>query len=209
MKRLVKLGMNFCNGDVIEIPREEIIYFNVFNVQTYLCFCKSVIVEDKKDISEYEVAEKFEIALLTEWLDNNRIDYTDFEQDAELEIAIDNGEEYKETVENLTYKQRIKKYKDLIGITQIFNDGTERCIEISVLKEWLYNNRSDYIPDEQNMDIVKNLSYIERIKNYNNMAGVALRYNDGTERTIGIGDTNKIIEEENSITTIKIGKIKN
>ncbi len=112
--------------------------------------------------------------------------------------------------------KHIKRF-DVNGIKKDINYFTEEMYEsetaegfiIEVSKEWLYNNRSDYIPDEQNMDIVKNLSYIERIKNYNNMAGVALRYNDGTERTIGIGDTNKIIEEENSITTIKIGKIKN
>ncbi len=31
MKRLVKLGLVFENGDVIEIPRENIVYYNVCN----------------------------------------------------------------------------------------------------------------------------------------------------------------------------------
>ncbi len=89
---------------------------------------------------------------------------------------------------------------------KILEGESAESIEISVLKEWLYNNRSDYIPDEQNMDIVKNLSYIERIKNYNNMAGVALRYNDGTERTIGITGNEDIItvKEDGNIVTIEI-----
>ncbi|MCI8470673.1 MAG: hypothetical protein HFJ35_04205 [Clostridia bacterium] len=135
MKRLVKLGLVFENGDVIEIPRENIVYYNVCNIQTILNFSSGLTIADREDISEYEVAEEFEIALLKEWLDNNRIDYTDFEQEADLENAICNGEEFKQTVENLTYTQRIKKYKDFIGITQIFNDDTERSIEIDYYKE--------------------------------------------------------------------------
>jgi len=95
MKRLVKLGLVFENGDVIEIPRENIVYYNVCNIQTILNFSSGLTIEDKEDISEYEVAEEFEIALLKEWLDNNRIDYTDFEQEADLENAICNGEEFK------------------------------------------------------------------------------------------------------------------
>lgn len=136
MKRLVKLGIVFANGDTMEIPRENIVYYNVCNIQTNLNFFSSgITMADKEDISEYEVAQEFEIVLLKEWLDNNRIDYTDFEQDADLENAICNGEEFEQTVENLTYTQRIKKYQDFIGITQIFNDDTERSIEIDYYKE--------------------------------------------------------------------------
>ncbi len=89
---------------------------------------------------------------------------------------------------------------------KILEGENAESIEISVLKEWLYNNRSNYTPDEQNMDIVENLSYIERIKKYDNMAGIALIYNNGIERTIGITGNEDIItvEEDGNIVTIEI-----
>ncbi len=102
---------------------------------------------------------------------------------------------------------------DVNGIKKDINYFTEKMYEsetaegfiIEVSKEWL-DNRSDYRPNEQNMDIVKNLSYIERIKNYNNMAGIALIYNNGTERTIGITGKEDIItvKENGNIVTIEI-----
>ncbi len=89
---------------------------------------------------------------------------------------------------------------------KILEGENAESIEISVLKEWLYNNRSNYTPDEQNMDIVENLSYIERIKKYDNMAGIALIYNNGIERTIGITGNEDIItvKENGNIVTIEI-----
>ncbi len=89
---------------------------------------------------------------------------------------------------------------------KILEGENAESIEISVLKEWLYNNRSNYTPDEQNMDIVENLSYIERIKKYDNMAGIALIYNNGIERTIGITGNEDIItvKEDGNIVTIEI-----
>lgn len=56
------------------------------------------------------------------------------------------------------------------------------------------------------MDIIENLTYIERIKNYDNFVGVTLRYDDETDRTIGIIGNEDIItvKEDKDIVTIEI-----
>ncbi len=108
--------------------------------------------------------------------------------------------------------KHIKRF-DVNGIKKDINYFTEEMYEsetaegfiIEVSKEWL-DNRSDYRPNEQNMDIIKNLTYIERIKDYEGFVGIALIYNNKTERTIRISGNEDIItvKEDGNIVTIEI-----
>lgn len=133
MKKLAELVICFSRGEDITIPVKYVEHINISNIQKNIYFFKEETVQNIKDmqnIQEYEVAKEFKIELSKEWLDNNRTEYMDIEQEFKLEFAIRNGEEYIETIENLTYTQRIKKYKDITGITLIYNDGTKRSIEV-------------------------------------------------------------------------------
>lgn len=108
--------------------------------------------------------------------------------------------------------KHIKRF-DVNGIKKDINYFTEEMYEsetaegfiIEVSKEWIYN-RSNFTPFEQNMDIIKNLTYIERIKDYEGFVGIALIYNNKTERTIGISGNEDIItvKEDGNIVTIEI-----
>ncbi len=103
--------------------------------------------------------------------------------------------------------------KELCYLTDLANNKGEMFetenaekFKIPISKE-LLNTRNDFTPYDEDMNIVKNLTYIERIKNYDNLVGVTLRYNHRTERTIGIDlkeDTEKIIRDEGNIITIEI-----
>lgn len=124
----------------------------------------------------------------------------------ELEIFFVSGD-------TITIPIKHIKCFDVDGIKKVINYFSEKMYEsetaeefkIEVLKKYLYN-RSDFAPYEKNPDIIKNLTYIERIKDYNNMVGVTLKFNDGTERTIGINGNEDIItvEEDGNIVTIEI-----
>ncbi len=108
--------------------------------------------------------------------------------------------------------KHIKRF-DVNGIKKDINYFTEEMYEsetaegfiIEVSKEWL-DNRSDYRPNEQNMDIIKNLTYKERIKDYEGFVGISIIYNNKTERTIRISGNEDIItvKEDGNIVTIEI-----
>lgn len=88
----------------------------------------------------------------------------------------------------------------------VLESETAEQFEISVLKE-LLNTRNDFRPYDENMDIVENITNLERIRNYDNLVGVTLKYKDETERTIGIDwkeDTDTIIRYDGTIITIEI-----
>lgn len=118
------------------------------------------------------------------------------------------------TADSITIPAKNIKCFDINGIKKDINYFTEEMYEsetaegfrIEVLKEYLYNNRSNFIPYDENMDIIKNLTYIERIKDYEGLVGITLKYNDETERTIGISGNEDIItvEEDGNIVTIEV-----
>lgn len=87
----------------------------------------------------------------------------------------------------------------------MYESETSEGFRIEVLNKYLYN-RSNFVPYDENMDIIKNLTYIERIKDYEGLVGITLKYNDETERTIGISRNEDIItvEEDGNIVTIEV-----
>lgn len=118
------------------------------------------------------------------------------------------------TGDSITIPIKYIKCFDVNGIKKDINYFTEEMYEsetaegfrIKVLKEYLYNNRSNFVPYDENMDIIKNLTYIERIKDYEGLVGITLKYNDETERTIGISGNEDIItvKEDGNIVTIEV-----
>lgn len=118
------------------------------------------------------------------------------------------------TADSITIPIKYIKCFDVNGIKKDINYFTEEMYEsetaerfrIEVVKEYLYNNRSNFVPYDENMDIIKNLTYIERIKDYEGLVGITLKYNDETERTIGISGNEDIItvKEDGNIVTIEV-----
>lgn len=117
------------------------------------------------------------------------------------------------TADSITIPIKYIKCFDVNGIKKDINYFTEEMYEsetaeglrIEVLKEYLYNNRSNFVPYDENMDIIKNLTYIERIKDYEGLVGITLKYNDETKRTIGISHNEDIITaEDGNIVTIEV-----
>lgn len=132
----------------------------------------------------------------------------------ELEIFFTTGDDIKipaKDIKELEIKD-IKKDIFFLGSHEaddeedILESETAEQFEISVSKE-LLNTRNDFRPYDENMDIVENITNLERIRNYDNLVGVTLKYNNGTERTIGIDwkeDTDTIIRYDGTIITIEI-----
>lgn len=134
-----------------------------------------------------------------------------------LEIFFTTGDNIKIPVKDLKYFQidGIKKDITTFNIsknkTPIYELENAEGFNISVLKEFL-NTRNDFRPYDENMDIVKNITNLERIKNYDNLVGITLKYNYNKKRTIGIDwqkNTRITFEEEDNIITIKIEDLRN
>lgn len=126
----------------------------------------------------------------------------------ELEIFFTTGDDIKIPEKYIKYFKinGIKKVIDYFTESKKMYEGeSAEGFRIEVLKEYLYN-RKDFTPYDENMDIIKNLIYIERIKDYDNFAGIILRYNNNTERTIGIIVKEDIVtvEEDENIVIIEI-----
>ena len=126
----------------------------------------------------------------------------------ELEMFFTTGDDIKIPEKYIKYFKinGIKKVIDYFTEDQkMYKGESAEGFRIEVLKEYLYN-RKDFTPYDENMDIIKNLIYIERIKDYDNFAGIILRYNNNTERTIGIIVKEDIVtvEEDENIVIIEI-----
>ncbi len=126
----------------------------------------------------------------------------------ELEMFFTTGDDIKIPEKYIKYFKinGIKKVIDYFTESKKMYEGeSAEGFRIEVLKEYLYN-RKDFTPYDENMDIIKNLIYIERIKDYDNFAGIILRYNNNTERTIGIIVKEDIVtvEEDENIVIIEI-----
>jgi len=126
----------------------------------------------------------------------------------ELEMFFTTGDDIKIPEKYIKYFKinGIKKVIDYFTEDQkMYKGESAEGFRIEVLKEYLYN-RKDFTPYDENMDIIKNLIYIERIKDYDNFAGIILRYNNNAERTIGIIGNEDIVtvEDDDNIVTIKI-----
>ena len=126
----------------------------------------------------------------------------------ELEMFFTTGDDIKIPEKYIKYFKinGIKKVIDYFTEDQkMYKGESAEGFRIEVLKEYLYN-RKDFTPYDENMDIIKNLIHIERIKDYDNFAGIILRYNNNTERTIGIIVKEDIVtvEEDENIVIIEI-----
>lgn len=126
----------------------------------------------------------------------------------ELEMFFTTGDDIKIPEKYIKYFKinGIKKVIDYFTESKKMYEGeSAEGFRIEVLKEYLYN-RKDFTPYDENMDIIKNLIYIERIKDYDNFAGIILRYNNNAERTIGIIVKEDIVtvEEDENIVIIEI-----
>ena len=126
----------------------------------------------------------------------------------ELEMFFTTGDDIKIPEKYIKYFKinGIKKVIDYFTEDQkMYKGESAEGFRIEVLKEYLYN-RKDFTPYDENMDIIKNLIYIERIKDYDNFAGIILRYNNNAERTIGIIGNEDIVtvEDDDNIVTIEI-----
>ena len=126
----------------------------------------------------------------------------------ELEMFFTTGDDIKIPEKYIKYFKinGIKKVIDYFTESKKMYEGeSAEGFRIEVLKEYLYN-RKDFTPYDENMDIIKNLIYIERIKDYDNFAGIILRYNNNAERTIGIIVKEDIVtvEEDENIVIIEV-----
>ncbi len=126
----------------------------------------------------------------------------------ELEFFFVSGDVITISAKDIKYFQikGIKKdIETITGQTDIYEIENAEGFIIEVSKEWIYN-RSNFTPFEQNMDIIKNLTYKERIKDYEGLVGIALISIDREERVIGINGNEDIItvKEDGNIVTIEI-----